>query len=181
VHIFWLLQALSLYKIMRWRNIVISVFVAFCLFVYLFFRTESTIVNKLAILLINEENFAALRLWVRELIHLPHVVIYSLPEGLWVFCLTLFARNVKLSVFRFSFDCSVLPLIYAIVLELLQWLAITNGTFDSMDLVFAISFWLIAHNIKTPQLHQLPLSFYNTRSKVLLFSFSLILLSDVWT
>jgi hypothetical protein len=64
---------------------------------------------------------------------------------------------------------------------LLQWLAITNGTFDSMDLVFAISFWLIARNIKTPQLHQLPLSFYNTRSKVLLFSFSLILLSDVWT
>lgn len=165
---------------MRWRNVIIAVFVAFCLFVYLFFRTETTIVNKLAIFLINIENYTALRLWVRALIHLPDVVIYSLPEGLWIFCLTLLARNVKFSLGNKLIDCSIFPLIYALMLELLQWLNITNGTFDSMDLVFASSFWLVARNIKTPQLYHLPLSFYNTRSQVLLFSFSLILLSDVW-
>lgn len=163
------------------RNVVIALMMAVCLFIYLFFRMETIIVNNLAIWVLSLENYSAARLWVNNVVQLPDVMVYSLPEGLWIFCLTLMARNVKFEVTKRVIDCSVFPLIYALLLEVLQLLELTNGTFDFMDLIFATSFWLLARNIKTPQLHQLPLSFYNTRSKVLLFSFSLILLSDVWS
>ncbi len=114
------------------------------LFIYLFYRTEKTVVNEIVIRLISPDSYAALKKAVNKFLPLPALVVYSLPEGLWVFCTTLTSKPYYLGYPCRRLDCLVIPLLCCVGLELLQWLHFTNGRFDPADILVSAGCWLVA-------------------------------------
>lgn len=125
-----------------------------CLFIYLFYRTEKTLVNQLFISLVSYDNYISVKNKILASFPINKHLIYSLPEGLWVFCITLTSRFFFLCIGRFRFNLTLIPLFIVVGLELLQMFQITNGRFDIMDIIFSLFFWLLAllltrhHNTK---------------------------------
>jgi hypothetical protein len=115
------------------------------LVIYLFYRTENTVVNYLAMNLISVNSYMALRDSINRLLPLSRFVIYSLPEGLWVFCITLTSKAFYFERYEKKVSCAIIPLIFSIGLEFCQLLGITNGTFDLMDIGASIVFWTAAN------------------------------------
>lgn len=113
------------------------------LFIYLFYRTDRTLVNQLAIHLFSAHNYTSLKIIIANALPLNDVIIYSLPEGLWVFCITLTSRQYYIMLLGSRIDCCYIPIVFAVGLELLQLLHITNGRFDLIDISMSISFWLL--------------------------------------
>ncbi|RYY32780.1 MAG: hypothetical protein EOP46_18140 [Sphingobacteriaceae bacterium] len=113
------------------------------LFIYLFYRTEKTVVNELLIRLISYNNYSSLKAAVVHIIPLNDMLIYSLPEGLWMFCITLTSKPYYISFNGLRLDGARLPLIFCLALEFLQLIHVTNGRFDYMDIVIFTLFWLL--------------------------------------
>lgn len=114
------------------------------LFIYVFYRTEKTVVNEIVIRMISLEGYATLKKAVNGWLPLHALVIYSLPEGLWVFCTTLTSKPYYLGHPCRRIDCLVIPLLCCVGLEILQLLHFTNGRFDPMDILVSVGCWLIA-------------------------------------
>ena len=114
------------------------------LYIYLFYRTEKTIINQLFIAVFSRTRFTAWRTFVTAALPLNKHIIYSLPEGLWVFCITLTSNFLFITVYKRKFNLLFLPLIFSIGLELLQLLHITNGRFDFWDIAVSIACWVAA-------------------------------------
>lgn len=123
-------------------HIILSLLI--CLFIYLFYRTEKTLVNQLFISLVSYDSYTVLKSEILASVPLNKQLVYSLPEGLWVFCITLTSRFFFLPLGRIHFHLILIPLFFAIGLEILQKLQITNGRFDMMDIFFSLFFWLLA-------------------------------------
>lgn len=120
----------------------LSVLLFFSLFIYLFFRPENTVANALFIKLFSEENYLLLRESIQNAFAPGPFIIYSLPEGLWVCCITITSSFFYWEYRKKHIPLIYLPILFAIGLELLQLLGITNGTFDFNDLFSAFLFWL---------------------------------------
>jgi hypothetical protein len=116
-----------------------------CLFIYLFFRTEKTIINQVFISLFSKEAYHNLKTSIHTILPLYQPFIYSLPEGLWVFCITITSRFFYMRIGRIKINLSLVPLVVAVGLELCQLLHVTNGRFDFMDIGFSFFFWLVAY------------------------------------
>jgi len=116
----------------------------FSLFIYLFFRPEETLITNLFISIISLEKYTLLKKSITELIPLSPLIIYSIPGGLWVFGLTVTAKNLYIPFGRKAIHCIYIPLLFAIALEFFQFMHISRGTFDAMDIVVSILFWLAA-------------------------------------
>lgn len=123
---------------------LIIVSLLFSLFIYLFYRTEKTVINQLLIALFSRGRFTAWRTFVTAALPLNKHIIYSLPEGLWVFCITLTSNFLYVTVYKRKINLLFLPLVFSIGLELLQLLHITNGRFDFWDIGVSISCWGVA-------------------------------------
>ncbi|RYY56397.1 MAG: hypothetical protein EOO09_06815 [Chitinophagaceae bacterium] len=115
------------------------------LFIYVFYRTEKTIVNQLVIRLFSKESWQHWKTIVNEALPLRETIVYSLPEGLWVFCITLTSRFFRLSVFGYRIDVALVPILLAVTMEICQLLHLGNGRFDPMDLLIAALFWWVAY------------------------------------
>ena len=127
------------------------------------------------------KNFVALQQHVSITLPLNKHIIYSLPEGLWVFCITLTSKFLFIKIGRREIDLVFVPLFFSIGLELFQLFNITNGRFDWWDIGFAILFWAIAHyliNYKSPT--QNILHPFTTRSFVCILSYAIVYLAHVW-
>lgn len=116
-----------------------------CLFIYLFFRTEKTVVNQVFISLFSKGTYDSLKSFVHETFPLKPFLVYSLPEGLWVFCITITSKFLPVSIGRVKVNLALVPLAFAVGLELCQLLHITNGRFDFTDIGFSFLFWLVAY------------------------------------
>ncbi|HWB27569.1 MAG TPA: hypothetical protein VG738_18965 [Chitinophagaceae bacterium] len=121
------------------------------LFIYLFYRTEKTAVNQLLIYMVSRDTFIEWRRAVASALPLNKHIIYSLPGGLWVFCITLTSKFLFIKCGNHNIRLLFLPLVFSIGLELLQLLHITNGRFDFWDIGFYVACWaaavyLIKHN-----------------------------------
>lgn len=114
------------------------------LFIYVFYRTEKTLINQVVMSLISRKNYYTLKSAITTAFALPPSVIYSLPEGLWIFSITITSRSFYLEMYGRKWDLTLVPLVIAIVMELFQLLHITNGRFDLMDIVFSVVFWMLA-------------------------------------
>lgn len=114
------------------------------LFIYLFYRTEKTVINELIIRTVSFDTYTTLRTAVIRLLPLNELVIYSLPEGLWVFCITLTSKPYYIQPNNWRINGVVIPLIFCVGLEVLQLLHFTNGRFDYMDILVSVIFWFIA-------------------------------------
>ena len=151
------------------------------LFIYMFYRTEKTVVNEMAIALFSPETFSA---WKSSIVsHLPlhEHIIYSLPEGLWVFSITLTSKPFFVPIAEHNIKLLYLPLIFSLGLELLQLLHISNGRFDGWDIGVSLLFWLIAaYGLpqKVATLHILrPFSIH---SAACIVNYGLVWLAHVW-
>ena len=119
--------------------IILSLLISLC--IYVFYRTERTLINEMIIWHVPYENFYALRSNISFALPLDERIVYSLPEGLWVFCVTLTSKPFFLKMGKLQIDLLYLPLIFSIGLELFQLLHLTNGRFDFWDIGVSVLFW----------------------------------------
>lgn len=151
------------------------------LFIYLFYRTEKTVINELFITLISYDRFVVLREAVTKSLPLNEYFIYSLPEGLWVFCITLTSKSFFIKVGNRELKLLFLPLIFSIGLELFQLLHLTNGRFDFRDIGFSVLFWAIANYLITSksQIRNI-LNPFTIQSGICILSYLIVYLAHVW-
>lgn len=116
----------------------------FCLFIYVFYRTEKTLVNQLIISVFSKPTYLSLKATVNWLLTLPDCFIYSLPEGLWVFVITVSSSAFHLELGGRKWSLVFVPIGVALLMEFSQLVHLTNGHFDWMDLIFSTVFWLLA-------------------------------------
>lgn len=153
----------------------------FSLFIYLFYRTEKTVINEVFISIISFDKFVALRKGITNILPLKEHIIYSLPEGLWVFCITLTSKYLFFKVGNREINLLYAPLIFTIGLELVQLLHLTNGRFDFWDIGFSILFWTIANYlIEYKSITQNILKPFTIKSFVCLLSYVIVYLAHVW-
>jgi hypothetical protein len=115
--------------------------------IYLLFRKDSLIVFSWldyigasdTLFMIRENIF-----FIRK--YIPDIILYSLPDGIWVYSGTVafvivWKRNPNnfFSIFWIS-----LPFLCAIVIEVLQLFGIANGTFCWLDIVICILLFCLA-------------------------------------
>ena len=100
--------------------------------------------NQFVITLFTYKNYAAVKASITSMLPLNDYLIYSLPEGLWVFCITLTSSFFYLKVQNRKWSLAFVPILVALIMEMLQLFRVTNGRFDMMDIIFAIGFWLLA-------------------------------------
>lgn len=149
------------------------------LFIYTFYRAEETNVNLL-LKYVFHTDFQSIRMHVRDAIPLHSVVVYNLPEGLWVFSITLLGANLFLRITHRKIYLIYFPMLFVLLLEILQLLKITDGTFDLLDIVISSAFWLLALVFCSTYGSSLK-ELKNNRARFILFIivFSLTYLSDL--
>jgi len=150
------------------------------LFIYLFYRTEKTVVNEIVISIISFKTYALLKASVVKFLPINEVVVYSLPEGLWVFCITLTSKPYYIKLNNWRINCVFIPLIFSFSLEILQLFHFTNGRFDFMDIGISAIFWLIGNYVFSDQSDkQNILASLNSKKVVCLASYCIVYLSHV--
>jgi len=158
--------------------IILSLLIS--LFIYLFYRTDKTVVNEIVIRVFSLNTYAAWKANVNQVLPLHEWVIYSLPEGLWVFCITLTSRPYYFKLDNWRIDCLYIPLVFCISLEVFQLLHVTNGRFDFTDIWISFIFWLIAHYGFDDQCEKRDIfTPLNSKAMVCLVSYSIVYLSHV--
>jgi hypothetical protein len=150
------------------------------LFIYLFYRTDKTLVNQIFIQLSSLKTYEALKYSITSSLPLNKYIIYSLPEGLWVFCITLTSQGFYIKFFKRQIDCVLIPPVFAVGLELFQLLHITNGRFDILDITVSLLFWFFALKIThTKASLENVFNAFNFNSVVCLLSYCIVYLAHV--
>ncbi|MFT3748393.1 MAG: hypothetical protein QM768_08760 [Agriterribacter sp.] len=165
---------------MKRNNVFIILSLLISLFIYLFYRTQRTVVNEIFISLLSADKYYALKEKISGTIPLNKYIIYSLPEGLWVFCITLTSKFLFIRIGKREMDIVFMPLLFCIGLEFMQLLHFTNGRFDYWDIAVSFLFWSIAkYWIKDAQPRQDILQLYTERSFVCILSYGIVYLAHV--
>lgn len=115
-----------------------------CLFVYVFYRTEKTLINQIILACISHKTFSSIKLAVCTAIPLKEYFVFSLPEGLWIFCTTITSSFFYIECKGRKYSLNFFPVSIAVIMELLQLFRFINGRFDPMDLVFSVGFSSLA-------------------------------------
>lgn len=166
---------------MKKKYFLIIVSLAISLFIYLFYRTEKTVVTNLFISLISLNKYVGLKESIVNNLTLNEHIINSLPEGLWVFCITLTSKKLFLKIGNREINLLFLPLIFSIGLEFFQLFKLTNGRFDFWDISFSVAFWAIANYVvKHENVRQNILRPLNTNSLICVLSYLIVYLAHVW-
>jgi hypothetical protein len=159
----------------------IAVSLLISLFIYLFYRTEKTVVNEMLISIISFDTYAAWKANIVHLIPINDTIVYSLPEGLWVFCITLTSKPYYVKLRNRRIDCVFIPLVFSIGLEILQLLHITNGRFDLIDIGVSIVFWSIGNfTFGNKVAKQNILASLNLKTVICVISYAIVYLSHVF-
>lgn len=166
---------------MKKKYFLVIVSLAISLFIYLFYRTEKTVVTDLFISLISFDRYVGFKESIVNNLILNEHIINSLPEGLWVFCITITSKNFFLKIGNREINLLFLPLIFSIGLEFFQLFKLTNGRFDFWDIGFSIAFWAIANYLmKQKNSKQNILRPFNTTSLICVLSYLIVYLAHVW-
>jgi hypothetical protein len=166
---------------MRKQYTLITISLLISLFIYLFYRTEKTLVNELTAWLISVKVYNNIKSVVVNALPLNDLVVYSLPEGLWICCITLTSKPYHLTIYGRFINCLYMPLLFCFSLEILQMIHATNGRFDWMDIGVSVLFWLLGYygfNRKEEKQH----IFTTLNSKMLfcLISYGIVYLAHVF-
>lgn len=151
------------------------------LFIYVFYRTENTVVNKFIMIFIEYEKYYSWKAKISSQIPLPDLVVYSLPEGLWIFSVTLFSLNYFIALGRLKVSIHFFPITYAILLEIIQWTQLINGTFDFWDILISTFFWFLAIQFRSQSSESRNLfEKIDFTFSVCIFNYLIVYLSHVW-
>ncbi len=166
---------------MKKEYLYIAVSLLVSLFIYLFYRTEKTVVNEMLISIISFDTYVAWKANVVHFIPINDTIVYSLPEGLWVFCITLTSKPYYIKLRSRRIDCVFIPLVFSIGLEIMQLLHVTNGRFDLMDIGVSIVFWLIGNFAFNNQANkQNILASLNLKTVICVATYAIVYLSHVF-
>jgi hypothetical protein len=150
------------------------------LFIYVFYRTEKTLVNQLIITLFSYQGYIDLKTNVASALPLKDFLIYSLPEGLWVFCITVMSGPFFLKIRKYRFNLVFAPLLISLLMEIFQLLHFTNGRFDWIDIIFASAFWLLAYFWTKRSCKQKLFQSFDARTICCIFCYSIVYLAHVF-
>lgn len=151
------------------------------LFIYLFYRTDKTLVNEIFIKMISYGTYTRLKAQIVNIFPLHNMVIYSLPEGLWIFCITLTSKPYYVRLRNWRIAGIFIPLICCFALEILQFLHVTNGRFDFVDLGFGVVFWILGNCMMSNNFEkQNILTRPNLKTIVCLASYCIVYLAHVY-
>lgn len=166
---------------MRKQHWYIAAALLVSLFIYLFYRTGHTLVNEIAAYLLTPPRYAHWRELVIAALPLPDIIVYSLPEGLWVFSITLTSRHLYLRMGAKRMHAVLVPLLFAGGLEVLQWLHVTNGRFDWLDLLATAGGWLAGYLLVPCQEEQVLLfDAGKLRRRLCIASYAIVYLAHVF-
>jgi hypothetical protein len=126
------------------RTYSIVALLSISLFIYLFYRSEKTVVNELIILILSFDTYIAIKSSIINAIPLNKPIIFSLPGGLWIFCATALSRDFYIKIRDHKIQIVLVPILFVIGLEFCQLIHLTNGRFDIWDIAFYLLFWLLA-------------------------------------
>jgi hypothetical protein len=164
----------------RNKPVFICVSLFLSLFIYLFYRTDRTVVNEIVIRIISFTTYTILKSHIVKVLPLNNIVIYSLPEGLWVFCITLTSKPYYIRLNKWRIDCLFIPIISCVTLEILQLLHIANGRFDFMDIGVSVMFWILGIYIFSDKSEKQNILIRpNFKTVVCLASYSIVYLAHV--
>ncbi len=137
--------------------------ISFGILIYLFFRSKSIIVFRWLDVFENSNQIESLRNFLFQYnSHLPSWLIFSLPDGLWVYALTstLFIvwgkdflhKDFLHKDFLHLKLWLIVSILIGPLLEFLQFLKLFPGTFDFKDLLFyligsILSLTMVKHNL----------------------------------
>jgi hypothetical protein len=161
------------------KHIYFALALLVSLFIYVFYRTEKTVINQLLISIFSQEKYDWARNGIRANIVLDKFIIYSLPEGLWVFCITLTSRYYYMQVGRLMLNGAYIPISFAVGLELCQFFGVTPGRFDLWDIGLSLVFWWLGLNLDRKELRLNFLSEVNRKSLCCLSSYGIVYLAHV--
>lgn len=129
---------------MKKHHYCIFLLLLVCMAIYMFYRTDKTVISQVFLSFIPANTYEGLKKTVAQRIPLHDCIVYSLPEGLWVFCVTVTSAGFYVELAKMQVKLFFVPLMFAVVLELLQLIHFTNGQFDVCDIVISTLFWLAA-------------------------------------
>lgn len=151
-----------------------------CLFIYVFYRTERTLVNELYIRLSSLDDYTKLKAYIVGRLPLHPVIIYSLPEGLWMFCITLTSKHYYIAWKKWRLDCVYIPLLFCFSLEMLQLIHLTNGRFDLTDIYLFTVFWFLGRSVLSqPTEKQNIIGKFNMKMMVCVACYGIVYLAHV--
>lgn len=145
-----------------------------CLFIYLFFRTEDTIINKVVANFLPNIN-------LNVSLNIADWIIYNLPGALWLFAFLSISivKNEKGLLY------CLIPLSGALIIELMQYLSLTDGTYDVADVFFYLAAWVLFMLIWRIQGNKI--RWFRSAEKitkvefsVLVIFFAIVIFSDVY-
>lgn len=160
---------------------LIVLFLLISLYIYLLYRTEKTVINEIFILIFSLDTFKEMRITVVNVLPLHEYIIYSLPEGLWIFCITLTSKPFFIKISNYEINLSFIPILFAITLELFQLFNITNGRFDFLDIGISLFFWAIANYLIPYRFNKKKIFYpFTIDSFICILSYLIVYLSHVW-
>lgn len=127
------------------RTLSAALALSISLFIYLFYRSEKTLVNEMIILLLSFDTYITMKANITAALPLGDSIVFSLPGGLWVFCATILSRGFYIKIMNREIKVSLVPILFAIGLEFFQLFNLTSGRFDLWDIGFYGMFWFIAY------------------------------------
>ena len=160
-----------------WRYILIAMAMLLGLYLYFMYRSQDTIVNALLAKLGAREFPFLMNIWHKHYA-IPQWCMYSLPEGLWVFSATLLSIRLEFPIREKRIHLKYLPFLFAMLVELVQVLGITNGQFDWLDIFVSFIFTVLALII--PSKEQKKNAIESKEFWLLVLIYAMVYLSDVW-
>jgi hypothetical protein len=108
--------------------------------IYILFRSTDLLVFTWIENIGLGEEVNELRDWANPILpHLPEFILFSLPDGLWAFSFSasilLIWRNEKSKKYLWL----LVPILFAIIPEILQKFKLFPGTFDVYDLIMSLT------------------------------------------
>lgn len=150
-----------------------------CVFLCIFYRDLNTNSNILLAFFF-EDFYVSTKSIIQESLQIPNFVIYILPTALWLFSITLLGTDLHLKIKNILIPFHFLPLSYLILLEILQLLSVTNGTFDIWDILVPMMGWILAILLLRASFFKRPIQISMARKIAFFFVFGIIYMADTY-
>ncbi len=173
----------SKHPIRIWKESLLGIgLLCIPLFIYLFYRTDRTVITHFARQLFGADAFYTVRKGVQARLPLSSFWVYSLPELIWVFVSTRLAWRLYFKLGHRQIGCVWVPLVFSLGLEIAQGTGLVRGRFDLWDCGAVLLGWGAGRQLYSPaallpQRRLLPL---NGASSAFLLCFSSVFLAHVW-
>src|SRR5687767_15096341 len=92
------------------RTYSIAISLSISLFIYLFYRSEKTVVNELFILVLSFDTYQTVKNSIVNAVPLNHSIIFSLPGGLWIFCATALSQDFYIKISSHRIQVILVPI-----------------------------------------------------------------------